>query len=72
MRSVSQAYIDVKRRGWRNYEATVIARPDDDGDSPFQMPLMEQGPYRGRSHKSAWQKAWRAVGCPNIVELDEL
>lgn len=71
MDSVQEAYIQVKQVGRYRYEATVTARPDNGGDSPFQMPLMECGAFRARSHRAAW-KAWNAVGRPHIVELDEL
>jgi hypothetical protein len=72
MTDVKQACIQVTRLGRHRYAATVIARPELDDDSPFQMPLMEQGPYIGRRHRSAWRKAWNDVGRPEIVELDEL
>lgn len=69
---MADAYIEVKRLGRFNYTATVISRPDTDGDSLFPMLLMELGPFYGRKHQSAWRKAWKAAGRPNIVELDEL
>lgn len=66
-----QAYIRVERVGRHRYEATVIGRPEQ-GDSPFQCPLMEKGPYRGRRYRSAWRKAWHDAGRPEIVPLEEL